>query len=90
MRVEREHGTRACYQAGCREPDCVAANRRYVRAHRRGGLVAGTPEDGRRKGTLAVTCWCEAEVVRVPAGDVWARRTLSCGADGCGPEVMAG
>jgi hypothetical protein len=33
---------------------------------------------------VAVTCWCEAEIVHIPATDV-GTRTLSCGAPGCRP-----
>lgn len=27
------HGSRACYNGGCREPDCVKANRDYMREY---------------------------------------------------------
>lgn len=36
----RRHGTRYCYTLGCREPECVEANkvyqREYMRLHRHG------------------------------------------------------
>lgn len=31
----REHGTRACYLAGCRQPECIAAHSRYSRDYHR-------------------------------------------------------
>ncbi|MFJ2719421.1 WhiB family transcriptional regulator [Streptomyces sp. NPDC087437] len=30
----QKHGTRACYKAGCRRPECVAANREYTQSLR--------------------------------------------------------
>jgi hypothetical protein len=32
---ERRHGTRSCYNAGCREDGCVAANRDFQRGYMR-------------------------------------------------------
>jgi hypothetical protein len=54
----RVHGSRACYQRGCRNPECVLANRVYQREYRLGehgtrtsrrpGLVLGSVyENGR-------------------------------------------
>ncbi len=37
-----KHGTRSCYQNGCRRPECVQANRVYARLHMRTRYVAGT------------------------------------------------
>lgn len=34
-------------------------------------------------GCMAVLCWCEAEIVHVPAVEVRVCRTLSCGRNGC-------
>lgn len=48
MAKRAEHGTRSCYQAGCREPECVQANRDYATVQRR---AAGIPEAHR-----GVTC----------------------------------
>lgn len=38
-------------------------------------------------GDLWVTCWCETEIVAVPAADVLAGRTASCGRNGCSSEA---
>ncbi len=35
----RFHGTRACYQAGCRRPECRAANARYCKRYYAGQRV---------------------------------------------------
>lgn len=43
-------------------------------------LAAARKAPGER---LEVTCWCEAETVRVPVEEVRAGRTRSCGAEGC-------
>lgn len=93
MRRRAIHGTRACYQSGCRRPECKKANRDYMRDRR------GTPYWGDRRTdayavqpqtdveVLAVTCWCEGSVVGVPRDDVLAGRTGSCGAPRCKEEV---
>ena len=33
------HGTRACYQRGCRQAECVEANKRYLRDYRTNGAT---------------------------------------------------
>lgn len=40
-RLRVGHGSRACYQRGCRVPECIAANRIYQREYRHGNR--GTP-----------------------------------------------
>jgi hypothetical protein len=35
------HGTRACYQNGCRQAECVEANYAYLKAHREQRRAAG-------------------------------------------------
>ena len=42
-----------------------------------------------RDGHLVVTCWCEDAYVEVPAEDVLAGRTMSCGRVCCTPMVTA-
>lgn len=37
-----EHGTRACYQAGCRNEECRKANAEYMRGYNRFGGQRGT------------------------------------------------
>ena len=32
--TKRTHGTRYCYIAGCKRPECVAAHKLYMRAYR--------------------------------------------------------
>lgn len=29
--IQRRHGTRSCYVGGCRRPECIEANRAYMR-----------------------------------------------------------
>jgi hypothetical protein len=41
----RAHGTRSCYSAGCRRPECVQANARYAAARLRRGLVDESSPD---------------------------------------------
>lgn len=77
-----EHGTRTCYQYGCRCGPCRKANSAYAR---RRGLGRGLgdayrPRDARR---LEVTCWCEETMVWLPVEMVRACRTVSCGAPDC-------
>lgn len=38
-----QHGTRACYQNGCRERPCVEANYAYQKVHRERRKAAGLP-----------------------------------------------
>lgn len=71
-----EHGTRSRYVQGCRCKPCRRANTRYSRDHRRGVPDVG-PDD------LPVNCWCEAQVVGVPARLVGQGVTFSCGRQGC-------
>lgn len=40
-------------------------------------------------GLLASRCWCDTMIVRVTPADVLNGRTLSCGADRCGPSATA-
>lgn len=41
MVTQPDHGTRACYAAGCRRPECVEANAEYMRAYRQRRGYAG-------------------------------------------------
>lgn len=79
------HGTRNGYvNLGCRGADCTAAKRNSDRAR---GLAA--QHRGRLGNDLLVTCWCEGEMLFVPAADVRAGLTGSCGADGCEAQRLA-
>jgi hypothetical protein len=79
-----DHGTRACYLAGCRRPECRRANTAYHQARRDvHGRVSST---GVR--WLPVTCWCEHRVVHVRRTDVLAGRTATCGLADCRPELL--
>lgn len=48
-------------------------------------VLGGRPRIPNRGDLLDVTCWCEMFVVPVPADDVRAGRTHSCGDAMCGP-----
>lgn len=47
------------------------------------------PAHMRPDGTIAVTCWCEANIVMVDRRAVIAGRTHSCGRRGCAAPVAA-
>jgi hypothetical protein len=36
-------------------------------------------------GTLDVYCWCQRRIVKIPAAEIRAGRTASCGAAACRP-----
>lgn len=67
------HGVRSTYQRGCRCLLCREANTDYLR--RRTPTIG--PDD------LGCLCWCEAEIVAVPAAEIRRCLTRSCGRPGC-------
>lgn len=84
--MTREHGTRSCYQGGCRRPECREANRVYQRAYRlgrrAGGWSGAEDREAEKARVLAVvhchTTWAAADWAGVSRGSVveWARYGL--------------
>lgn len=82
---------------GCTFPGCPKAAKargwcstHYARWRAHGDpavvLPKGRPaKSGTNVDVLLVSCWCEANVVRVPRTDVLAGLTGSCGGRGCAP-----
>jgi hypothetical protein len=66
------------YNKGCRCPGCKEAHAIYARNYRRRCRHASAT-------MLKAVCWCEAELGPVPAADVAAGRTWSCGREECHP-----
>jgi hypothetical protein len=73
----RRHGTRSCYQGGCRCRPCTDAKTGYH------AKFSGRPRALLFAGLLAVECWCHAEIVFVEPEVVRAGRTGSCGSRAC-------
>lgn len=71
MRWTADHGFRCEVARGDRGPVI------YDDAHH---SAAQHPRDG---DDVPVTCWCEAEIVKVPLALVRAGLTYSCGSDRC-------
>ena len=71
----KEHTTRF----GQRRP--VGPDRRVEVDRRHGHRKAFSGE------RLAVTCWCEATVLYLPASEIAAGRTASCGEPRCHPPI---
>lgn len=69
------HGDHRRARQGCGCQPC----RRALALHQ---CTAGVRTD-----ELRVTCWCEVSVVAVPAADVRAGITRTCGAPGCRPPT---
>lgn len=61
---------------------CTEAHLRAAKKYRTRIAIARGDLFGQRTGTVPVTCWCEADVVRVPLDAVGAS-TDSCGRPGC-------
>lgn len=62
----------------------------YSRAVRAGTLTPrhgqrGPIPNSERTGRLEALCWCEHRIVRVPATDIRAGQTGTCGRAGCHP-----
>ena len=74
--------SRNFYVRGCRCDGCRAENTRYFAEYRlRGGpklMLTGAS-------MLWARCWCEAKCRPIPAAEVAAGRTWSCGREECGP-----
>jgi hypothetical protein len=66
------------YKKGCRCDGCREINTKWFAAYRNRGSM---PQVER----LSVTCWCEAHYKQIPATEVAAGRTWSCGLGCSGP-----
>lgn len=74
--------SRSRYVRGCRCDGCRACNTAWLRDYH--GRVVEHVAPGR---LLAVTCWCETHWRLIPAAEVAAGRTWSCGGERCLPTV---
>jgi hypothetical protein len=69
----------------------MPARRQYVRpAPARGERVTVDRRLGSRfdRERLPVTCWCERRIVHLPASEIAAGRTASCGRPRCHPPTQ--
>lgn len=64
------------------------AQHRAARKARAKLTVLRTDPRGDRTGTVPVTCWCEADIVRLPIDQVGVT-TASCGRPGCREPLAA-
>jgi hypothetical protein len=76
------HPSRSQYVRGCRCEGCVAKNTLYFVAYRNRGSTSVYSEAG--AAMLRTPCWCESKRKLIPASEVAAGRTWSCG-EGCAP-----
>lgn len=82
----RPHGTAARYtRQKCRCDRCCAAYSVYQRARRieKPKYFEFEPYWRPVDGCLSTLCWCGSEVLKVPAEEVRACRTRSCGQPDC-------
>lgn len=88
----KPHGTPARYtRQGCRCGPCVAAYSKYQRELRvaKSTFHEFEPWCWRPiKGHLPALCWCGNKVLKVPAAEVRACRTISCGEPFCHPGAI--
>ena len=70
---------------GCRCPGCTAENARWIAAYRLRGSTPPLSLAGAK--VLRTPCWCEAKRKLIPAADVAAGRTWSCGRPDCQPTA---